>query len=97
VEYIDTSSNPVPKPTQQPVETRATGQLRVQIVEESKGEAFMTAKVDDPETKRIQMAEQLRKSKRQELVSKKRWDLALNQLQREEEQHSGLAFSHLPE
>ena len=32
----------------------------------------MTAKVDDPETKRIQMAEQLRKSKRQELISKKR-------------------------
>ena len=46
-----------------------TGQLRVQIVEESKTEAFMTAKVDDPETKRIQMAEQLRKSKRQELIS----------------------------
>jgi hypothetical protein len=49
---------------------RATGQLRVQIVEESK--AFMTAKVDDPEAKRVQMAEQLRKSKRQELISKKR-------------------------
>jgi hypothetical protein len=31
----------------------ATGQLRVQIVEESKAGAFMTAKVDDPETKRI--------------------------------------------
>ena len=76
---------------------RATGQLRVQIVEESKGETFMTAKVDDPETKRIQMAEQMRKSKRQELVSKKRWDLVLNQLQREKGQHSGLAFSHLPE
>ena len=49
---------------------RATGQLRVQIVEESK--AFMTAKVDDPEARRVQMAEQLRKSKRQELISKKR-------------------------
>ena len=57
----------------------------------------MTAKVDDPETKRIQMAEQMRKSKRQELVSKKRWDLVLNQFQREEEQYSGMAFSHLPE
>ena len=33
----------------------------------------MTAKVDDPEAKRIQMAEQLRKSKRQELISKKRY------------------------
>ena len=43
------------------------------------------------------MAEQMRKSKRQELVSKKRWDLVLNQLQREEKQYSGLAFSHLPE
>jgi hypothetical protein len=32
---------------------RATGQLRVQIVEESKAEAFMTAKVDNPEAKRI--------------------------------------------
>ena len=97
MEYIDTSSNPVPKLAQQPVEIRATGQLRVQIVEESKGETFMTAKVYDPETKRTQMAEQMRKSKRQELVSKKRWDLVLNQLQREEEQHCGLAFSHLPE
>ena len=53
-------------------DTRATGQLRVQIVEESKSEAFMTAKVGDPEAKRVQMAEQLRKSKRQELISKKR-------------------------
>jgi len=51
---------------------RVTGQLRVQIVEESKGETFMTAKVDDPEAKRVQMAEQLRKGKRQELISKKR-------------------------
>ena len=51
---------------------RVIGQLRVQFVEESKAEAFMTAKVDDPEAKRIQMAEQLRKSKRQELISKKR-------------------------
>ena len=43
------------------------------------------------------MAEQMSKSKRQELVSKKRWDLVLNQFQREEEQNSCLAFSHLPE
>ena len=46
--------------------------MRVQVIEESKSEAFMTAKVDDPEAKRIQMAEQMRKSKRQELISKKR-------------------------
>ena len=32
----------------------------------------MTAKVEDPMLKREQMAEQLRKSKRQELISKKR-------------------------
>jgi hypothetical protein len=50
VEYIDTSSNPQPRPAQQPAEMRATGQLRVQVIEESKAEAFMTAKVDDPET-----------------------------------------------
>ena len=43
------------------------------------------------------MAEQIRRSKRQQLVSKKIWDLVLNQLQREEEQYSGMAFSHLPE
>ena len=73
MEYIDTSSNPLPRSSQQPAEMGATGQLRVQIVEESKAGAFMTAKVDDPETKRIQMAEQLRKSKRQELISKKRY------------------------
>ena len=32
----------------------------------------MTAKVDEPEAKRILMAEQLRKSKRKEIISKKR-------------------------
>ena len=32
----------------------------------------MTAKVDDPEAKRVLMAEQLRKGKRQELISKRR-------------------------
>ena len=53
MEYIDTSSNPQPRPAQQSAEMRAAGQLRVQIVEESKAEAFMTAKVDDPEAKRI--------------------------------------------
>ena len=47
VENIDTSSNPLPLPGQQPAQTRATGNLRVQIVEETKAEAFMTAKVDN--------------------------------------------------
>ena len=32
----------------------------------------MTAKVDDPEVKRVQTFEQLRKGKIQELISKKR-------------------------
>ena len=74
MEYIDTSSRLQPKSAQQPAEEKRklTGQLRVQIVEETKDEAFMTAKVNDPETRRVQMAEQMRKSKRQELISKKR-------------------------
>ena len=45
----------------------------MQVIEESQSEAFMTAKVEDPMLKREQMAEQLRKSKRQELISKKRY------------------------
>ena len=49
---------------QQPAQMRDTGILRVQIVEESKKEAFMTAKVDNPEARRIQMAEQMRSKKR---------------------------------
>ena len=64
VEYIDTSSNPQPSPAQQPAQMRATGNLRVQIVEETKAEAFMTAKVDNPEARRVQMAEQMRSKKR---------------------------------
>ena len=39
----------------------------------------MTAKVDNPEARRIQVTEQLRKSKRREIISKKRENLALNQ------------------
>ena len=38
---------------------RATGLQKVQVAEDSKTEAFMAAKVDNPETRRIQMAEQL--------------------------------------
>ena len=51
----------------------------MQVIEESKSEAFMTVKVDNPEQKREQMAVDLRKSKRQDLISKKRQNAALNQ------------------
>ena len=64
MEYIDTSSNPQPLPAQQPAQMRATGVLTVRTVEETKAEAFMTARVDNQETRRIQMAEQMRSSKR---------------------------------
>ena len=40
----------------------------------------MAAKVDNPEARRIQMTEQLRKSKRREIISKKRENMALNQI-----------------
>ena len=53
---------PQPKPIQE--ERIVTGTLRVQVIEESKAEVFMTAKVDNPEARRIQMIEQMRKSKR---------------------------------
>ena len=72
MEYIDTSSNPQPSSAQQPAEMRPTGLTKIQVAEESKTEAFMTAKVDKPEARRIQMAEQMRKGKRKEIISKKR-------------------------
>ena len=43
----------------------------------------MTAKVDNPEARRIMMAEQMRNSKRKEIISKKRDNLALNQILQE--------------
>jgi len=43
----------------------------------------MTAKADNPEAKRIQMIEQLRKNKRKEIISKKRENMALNQILQE--------------
>ena len=43
----------------------------------------MAAKVDNPEARRIQMTEQLRKSKRKEVISKKRENMALNQILQE--------------
>jgi hypothetical protein len=72
VEYIDTSSNPQPLPVQLPAPIRATGLRKIQTAEESKTEAFMTAKVDNPEARRIQVVEQMRKDKRREIISKKR-------------------------
>ena len=43
----------------------------------------MAAKVDNPEARRIQMTEQLRKSKRKEIISKKWENMALNQILQE--------------
>ena len=79
VEFIETSSNPQPSSAQQPAEVRPTGLRKILTAEESKTEAFMTAKVDNPEARRIQMVEQMRKSKRREILSKKRENMALNQ------------------
>ena len=72
-----------------------TGTLRVQVTEESKSEVFMTAKADDPQAKRAQMAEQMRKNKRKEIVSKKRETLALNQILQEGAGYSEQEF-YLP-
>ena len=52
----------------------------------------MTAKVDNPEARRIQMTEQLRKSKMWEILTKKRENLALNQILQEGEGYSGQEF-----
>jgi hypothetical protein len=76
-----------------------TGCLRPQTFEEPPKdfESLLASKFDDPLKKREQLATDLRRNKRQEIVSKKRWDLVLSQLQREKVQHSELALSHLPE
>ena len=55
----------------------------------------MTAKVYNPEARRIQMTEQLRKSRRREIISKKRENLALNQILQEGEGYSEQEF-YLP-
>ena len=57
------------------------GYLRVQVIEETKAEAFMTAKTDDPLMRREQMTEQMRKSKRKELISKRRQPLLAEMVQ----------------
>ena len=54
------------------------GHLRVQVIEDTKAEAFLTAKVDDPALRREKMDIEFRKSKRKELLTKDRY-LALNQ------------------
>ena len=43
----------------------------------------MTAKVDNPEARRIQVIEQMRNSKRREIISKKREKMVLNQTSQE--------------
>ena len=52
--------------------------MRVQVIEETKAEVFLTAKVEDPALKREQMAIDLRRSKKRELLSKRRYT-GLNQ------------------
>ena len=44
MEFIDTSSNPQPKPSLKPQGLRAPGQEKRQITEDAKAEAFMSAK-----------------------------------------------------
>ena len=55
----------------------------------------MAAKVANPEARRIQMTEQLRKSKRKEIIFNKRDNLALNQILQEGEGYSEQEF-YLP-
>ena len=55
----------------------------------------MTVKVDNPEARRIQMTEKLRKSRRREIISKKRENLALNKILQEGEGYSEQEF-YLP-
>ena len=66
-----------PPPQQPEAEKKRTGHLRLQVIEESKQGAFMTAQVTDPSLRREQMAVALRNSKRRLVLSKKRWDLAM--------------------
>ena len=84
MEFIDTSSNPKPKPSLKPQGMRAPGEEKRQTAEDAKAEAFMSAKTDNPLISREQMAEQLRKSKRQELISKRRYP-ALEEVSKEME------------
>ena len=58
----------------------------MQVIEESKSEIFMAAKLDEPVQRREQMAIDLHKSKKQELLSKKRYPAYQDQ-----------SFIHAPE
>ena len=69
----------------------------MQVIEESKQGAFMTALVVDPVLKREQMAVALRNSKRRLVLSKKRWDLAMGQIQRMEQQYSEVESTRISE
>ena len=51
------------------------GYLRVQDIEENKAKAYMTVKTEDPLLRRELVTEQMRKSKRKELISKRRQPL----------------------
>ena len=64
----------VARVSQQPAEEvkKHQGHLRLQTYEEPAAEPFMAARKVDPMLLREQMATGLRKSKRQEIVSKKR-------------------------
>ena len=61
------------------------GYLRVQVIEETNAEAFMTVKTDDPLLRRELVTEQMRKSKRKELISKRRQLLLAEMVQELEE------------
>ena len=50
----------------------------MQVIDETMGEVFLTAKVDDPALRREQIAIDLRKSKKKKLLTKKRYP-GLNQ------------------
>ena len=63
---------------------RTAGILRVQAVEESKTEVFLTAKADNPMQKREQFVLDQRKANRREKISKKRQNLASNHREVEE-------------
>ena len=57
----------------------------------------MTAQVADPVQRREQMAVNLRRSKRMLVLSKKRWDRAMGQIQRMEEQYSEVESTRISE
>ena len=93
MEFIDTSSNPQPMPSLKPQGARAPEGKKSQTAEDAKAEAFMSAKADDPLIRREQMAEQLRKSKRQELISKRRYP-TLEEVSKEMEESRGRRELH---